>query len=364
MLLNELSEGNDSFSERRRSQSIGSESESESESDASRPTNLDVNGVLGAIIHGPPNKRPTNSTSSSSSSSSSAKTKGMYQRRTTLGDGRVVETRVSVRNQNKPVSKRRWTELNVKEDDEVHQEQEDDMSSLSEASVGIQSFQDNTQHDDGYADNWDDGAEADDEAVMSFTATHGCANQHQHNLPPNLSSCDPPPLGTIVEDPLEDALSRLPSLLQYESTLLELDQILSGPCTRTTYDDVVSWLELALRDNTFKDKPKLPRRKALMKRLAEKFKMPPHELVPVTLESGTENGGVDEFHPGKTVNVPRWDFQKVVISYLLDPILFGNWDNLVSTDNPWEKFEIANPKEPTLDSLKSPCVLWQSQIDV
>jgi hypothetical protein len=133
------------------------------------------------------------------------------------------------------------------------------MSSLLEASVGIQSFQDNTQHDDGYADNWDDGAEADDEAVMSFAATHGSANQHQHNLPPNLFSCDPPPLGTIVEDPLEDALSRLPSLLQYESTLLELHQILSGPRTRTTYDDVVSWLELALCDNTFKDKPKLPR---------------------------------------------------------------------------------------------------------
>jgi hypothetical protein len=69
----------------------------------------------------------------------------------------------------------------------------------------------------------------------------------------------PPPLGTIVEDPLEDALSRLPSLLQYELTLLELDQILSGPGTRTTYDDVVSWLELALHDNTFKDKPKLLR---------------------------------------------------------------------------------------------------------
>jgi hypothetical protein len=64
------------------------------------------------------------------------------------------------------VSKRRRTELNVEEDDEVHQEQEDDMSSLLEASVGIQSFQDNTQHDNGYADNWDDGAEADDEAVI------------------------------------------------------------------------------------------------------------------------------------------------------------------------------------------------------
>ena len=102
MLTNELSEGDDSSSERRRSQSIGSKSKSES--DASRPTNLDVNGILGAIIHGPPNKRPTNSTSGSSSSSSSAKTKGTYQHRTTLGDRRVVETRVSVCNQNKPVS--------------------------------------------------------------------------------------------------------------------------------------------------------------------------------------------------------------------------------------------------------------------
>jgi hypothetical protein len=77
MLTNELSEGDASSSERR-SRSLGSKSES----DASRPTNLDVNGILGAIIHGPPNKRPANSTSGSSSSSSSAKTKGTYQHRT------------------------------------------------------------------------------------------------------------------------------------------------------------------------------------------------------------------------------------------------------------------------------------------
>jgi hypothetical protein len=98
MLLNELSEDEDSSSESRRSQSIGSKSKSES--DASHPTNLDVNGILGMIIHGPPNKRPANSTSGSSSSSSSAKTKGTYQRRTTLGNGRVVETRVLVHNKN------------------------------------------------------------------------------------------------------------------------------------------------------------------------------------------------------------------------------------------------------------------------
>jgi hypothetical protein len=99
MLTNELSEGDDASSERR-SKSLGSESES----DESLPTNLDTNGILGAIILGP-NKRPANNTSDSLSSSSSAKTKGTYQRRTTLGDGRVVETRVLVRNQNKLVSK-------------------------------------------------------------------------------------------------------------------------------------------------------------------------------------------------------------------------------------------------------------------
>jgi hypothetical protein len=30
---------------------------------------------------------------------------------------------------------------------------------------------------------------------MSFAATHGGANQHQHNLPPNLSICAPHLLG-------------------------------------------------------------------------------------------------------------------------------------------------------------------------
>jgi hypothetical protein len=64
MLTNELSEGDDSSSERR-SKSLGSKSES----DVSFPTNLYTNGILGAIILGP-NKRPANSTSNSLSSSS------------------------------------------------------------------------------------------------------------------------------------------------------------------------------------------------------------------------------------------------------------------------------------------------------
>jgi hypothetical protein len=49
---------------------------------------------------------------------------------------------------------------------------------------------------------------------------------------------------------------------------------------------VVAWLEAALRDNTFKDLSKLPRRKSLMKRLNAKFRTPPHELKTVALETG------------------------------------------------------------------------------
>jgi hypothetical protein len=81
---------------------------------------------------------------------------------------------------------------------------------------------------------------------------------------------------------------------RYESALLELDSILQKPCTRTSFDLVVAWLEAALHDNTFKDLSKLPRRKSVMKRLNAKFRTPPHKLKTVALETGRE-GGVDDF---------------------------------------------------------------------
>jgi hypothetical protein len=125
----------------------------------------------------------------------------------------------------------------------------------------------------------------------------------------------------VVHDPLEAALERLPTLLDYESALLELDSILRKPHTHTSFDLVVAWLEAALRDNTFKDLSKLPRRKSLMKRLNAKFRTPPHELKTVALETGREEGGGDDFQRGKTVKVPVWDFETVVKNFLLDPIL-------------------------------------------
>jgi hypothetical protein len=48
--------------------------------------------------------------------------------------------------------------------------------------------------------------------------------------------------------------------------------------------------------------------------------------------TGREEGGVDDFQQGKTMKVPVWDFETVVKSFLLDPILFGNPDNLVNSN--------------------------------
>jgi hypothetical protein len=66
----------------------------------------------------------------------------------------------------------------------------------------------------------------------------------------------------------------------------------------------------------------------------------------VTLETGTENiEHPDDYECGKEVQVPVWDFQELLMHYLLDPTLFGNKDNLVNPDDPFSKFVIADPKQ-------------------
>jgi hypothetical protein len=45
------------------------------------------------------------------------------------------------------------------------------------------------------------------------------------------------------------------------------------------------------------------------------------------------------------MKVPVWDFEIIVKSFLLDPILFGNPDNLVNSNAPFEKFIVDDPTE-------------------
>jgi hypothetical protein len=65
---------------------------------------------------------------------------------------------------------------------------------------------------------------------------------------------------------------------------------------------------------------------------------PKHNLVTVALETGTKESGVEGYRHGKTVKVPVWDFDKVTRSFLLDPILFGNKDNLVNGVTLFQKY--------------------------
>ena len=286
--------------------------------------NLDESGLIGAVICA----SGRGDTAQGSYSSSSAAATGTFHRKTTLADGSVANTRVSARNLKKRAYKRQRAGS-----DEDDRGDDDSLSTLQSEAFPC-------PQDDG------DDDEEDDQEMHSYAAA--ASHQRQNELPLDASSPGngiPPDLGTVAYDPLAAALERLPSLLDYESALLELDSILRKPRTRTTFDSVVSWLEIALRDNTFKDLSKLPRRKSLMKRLEAKFHVPPHELVSVALETGTEEGGIDDFQRGKAVKVPVWDFEAVLRSYLLDPIIFGNRDNLVNSNAPFEKFIIDNPTE-------------------
>jgi hypothetical protein len=216
--------------------------------------------------------------------------KGMLHRETILADGSVANTRVSARILKKWASKCQRTDPHFPpaEGDECKSMDEgwddDDFSSTLQLDMFL---------NPGPGDNGDEPEEDEDEDMHSYAAAAGYQNEPPLDVA-SLSSGAPLGLGAVVHDPLEAALERLPTLLDYELALLELDSILQKPRTRTSFDLVVVWLEAALRDNTFKDLSKLPRRNSLMKHLNAKFCTPPHELKTVALETGREEGGVDD----------------------------------------------------------------------
>jgi hypothetical protein len=185
--------------------------------------------------------------------------KGTLHHETILADGSVANTRVSARILKKWASKcqRMDPHFPLAEGDECKSMDEDwdddDFSSLS--TLQLEMFLNPGPGDDG-----DEPEEEEDEDMHSYAAVAG----YQNKPPPDvasLSSGAPPGLGAVVHDPLEAAVERLSTLLDYISALLELDLILQKPCTCTSFDLVVAWLEAALHDNTFKDLSKLPRRK-------------------------------------------------------------------------------------------------------
>jgi hypothetical protein len=181
--------------------------------------NLDENGLLGAVISG-----RCNDAAHGSSPSSSMAAKGTLHCETILADGSVTNTRVSARILKKWASKRQWMDPHFPpaEGDECKSMDEDwdddDFSSLS-------TLQSEMFLNPGPGDNGDEPEEEEDEDMHSYAAAAGYQNEPPPDIA-SLSSGAPPGLGAVVHDPLEAALERLPSLLDYESALLELDLIL------------------------------------------------------------------------------------------------------------------------------------------
>jgi hypothetical protein len=172
--------------------------------------NLDENGLLGAVIFS-----HRNDAAHGSSPSSSTAAKGTIHCETILADGSVANTRVSARILKKRASKCQRTDPHFPpaEGDECKSMDEDwdddDFSSLS-------TLQSEMFPNPGPGDNGDEPEEEEDEDMHSYATVAG----YQNEPPPDvasLSSGAPPGLGAVVHDPLEAALERLSSLLDYES---------------------------------------------------------------------------------------------------------------------------------------------------
>jgi hypothetical protein len=180
--------------------SNGSSSETGSSGSESclSPTNLDENGLLGAIIFS-----HHNDAAHGSSPSSSTAAKGMLHHETILADGSVANTRVSARILKKRASKCQRTDPHFPpaEGDECKSMDEDwddhDFSSLS--TLQLEMFS-----NPGPGDNGEEPEEEEDEDMHSYAAAAGFQNEPPPDIA-SLSSGAPPGLGAVVHDPLEAA---------------------------------------------------------------------------------------------------------------------------------------------------------------
>jgi hypothetical protein len=79
--------------------------------------------------------------------------------------------------------------------------------------------------------------------------------------------------------------------------------------------------------------------------LVARFPVPEPTPVQVVLEHGSDEEGDYSRCSGNSVVVQTWDFEKMCQSYLLDPFLFGNRNNLVNSKNPFGKYLPVGPSD-------------------
>jgi hypothetical protein len=145
----------------------------------------------------------------------------------------------------------------------------------------------------------------------------------------------PPPLGSHFTYPVNEAIASLPTVLAKDAALVDLMKMLNDAgCPCYLFDEIVKFMERH-SGTTFPAGNKIDKRETLMNHLAVRFPVPEPTPVQVVLEHGSDKDGDYNRRPGNSVLVQTWDFEKMCQSYLLDPFLFGNPNNLVNSQNPF-----------------------------
>jgi hypothetical protein len=156
----------------------------------------------------------------------------------------------------------------------------------------------------------------------------------------------PPSLGTcFTYPPVEEAIARLPKILSKDAALVDLMKMLNDAgCPCCLFHKIVKFMECH-SGTTFPAGKKIDKRETLMNHLVARFPVPETTAVQVVLEHGSNEEGEYSRHSGDNVSIQTWDFEKMCQSYLLDPFLFGNQNNLVNSQNPFGKYLPVGPSD-------------------
>jgi hypothetical protein len=163
----------------------------------------------------------------------------------------------------------------------------------------------------------------------------------------DVDDSTPPSLSTCFTYPVEEAigLARLPKILAKDVALVDLMKMLNDAgCPCCLFDKIVNFMECHL-GTTFPAGKKIDKRETLMNRLVARFPVPEPTPVQVVLEHGYDEEGEYSRRSGDSVSVQTWDFEKMCQSYLLNPFLFGNRNNLVNSQNLFGKYLPVGPSD-------------------
>ena len=217
-------------------------------------------------------------------------------------------------------------------------------------------------------DNDDDGVSLDGSAETAITILHDetlptpAEPLPFSNTEPTKQPSKP---GDVFHRPMSQVVLSLPHLTPVERACAELYNLLDNAgAPLSLFDIVLRYIEDNL-GKAFVPGCRLPRRDTFLNSLTQRFAVPTHENIPVTIEIGNEPSPtlgstdddiseieqqIDRYRRGNfdTVTVPRWSFEDCLRSFVLDPFLFGNTENLVNKISPFEKYVSTDSNDTEL----------------